>query len=142
MGPKKVSAKDSAEKKKQMKSIELQHKIIAKYEGGVHVVDLVWQYKRSTSICTILKQKELIKLTMPAKGVKIISKLRTSVHEKIEKLLVVRLTEKQLAGDTMTKGITCEKAQAVYANLLQQTQIFQLIRHRKSYLRSVGAGLD
>ncbi len=77
----------------------------------MHVVDLARQYKRSTTtICTILKQKESIKAITPAKGVKIISKLRTSVHKKMEKLLLAWLTEKQLAGDTVMEGIICEKA--------------------------------
>ncbi|XP_014308512.2 uncharacterized protein LOC106696566 [Myotis lucifugus] len=39
----------------------------------------------------------------------------------MEKLLMVWLTEKQLTGDTVTKAIICEKAGAIYADLLQQT---------------------
>ncbi|XP_059540726.1 uncharacterized protein LOC132228401 [Myotis daubentonii] len=39
----------------------------------------------------------------------------------MEKLLMVWLTEKQLAGDTVTKATICEKARAIYADLLQQT---------------------
>ncbi len=71
----------------------------------MRVVDLARQYEHSTStICTILKQKESIKAITPAKGVKIMSKLRNSVHEKMEKLLLVWLTEKQLAGDTVSDG--------------------------------------
>ncbi|XP_039624723.1 tigger transposable element-derived protein 1-like [Polypterus senegalus] len=59
MGPKKVSLKDSAEKKKRMMCIELKKEIIEKQEQGVRVVNLAKQYERSTStICTILKQKE------------------------------------------------------------------------------------
>uniref|UniRef100_A0A8C8RR64 HTH CENPB-type domain-containing protein n=1 Tax=Pelusios castaneus TaxID=367368 RepID=A0A8C8RR64_9SAUR len=46
---------------------------------------------------------------------------RTSIHENMEKLLMVWLTEKQLAGDTVTEAIICEKARAIYADLLQQT---------------------
>uniref|UniRef100_A0A8C8S8U6 HTH CENPB-type domain-containing protein n=1 Tax=Pelusios castaneus TaxID=367368 RepID=A0A8C8S8U6_9SAUR len=44
-----------------------------------------------------------------------------SIHENMEKLLMVWLMEKQLAGDTVTKAIICEKARAIYADLLQQT---------------------
>lgn len=81
MGFKKVSGKDSSEKKKKMMSMELKREIIEKHEQGVRVSDLARQYERSTStICTILKQKESIKGITPAKGVKIISKLRTSVR--------------------------------------------------------------
>ena len=79
------------------------------------------QYERSTStICTLLKQESINGITL-AKGVKIISKFRTSIHEKMEKLLMVWLMEKQLAGDTMTEGTVCQNARAIYDDLLQQT---------------------
>ncbi|GBL80913.1 hypothetical protein AVEN_26323-1 [Araneus ventricosus] len=112
MGPKKVSGKVSAQKK--MMSIELKREIIEKDEQGVRIADLARQYGRSTStICTVIKQKESIKGITPAKGVTIISKLRSSLHEKMEKLLMVWVTEKQLKGDTLTQGIICEKARAI-----------------------------
>ncbi|KAK4324160.1 hypothetical protein Pmani_005163 [Petrolisthes manimaculis] len=122
MGPKKASAKESGEKKKKMISMEMKREIIAKPERGVRVTNLAKEYDRSTStICTILKQKEMIKGITPAKGVKIISKLRNSVHEKMENLLLMWLSQKQLAGDTVTEAIICEKARAIYTDLQQQT---------------------
>ncbi|GBN70172.1 hypothetical protein AVEN_91014-1 [Araneus ventricosus] len=39
----------------------------------------------------------------------------------MEKLLMVWVTEKQLKGDTLTQGIICEKARAIYCDLLNQT---------------------
>ncbi|GBM72552.1 hypothetical protein AVEN_259833-1 [Araneus ventricosus] len=96
MGPKKVSGKVSAQKK--MMSIELKREIIEK-----------------------MSKKESIKGITPAKGVTIISKLRSSLHEKMEKLLMVWVTEKQLKGDTLTQGIICGKARAIYGDLLNQT---------------------
>ncbi|UYV79757.1 hypothetical protein LAZ67_18000572 [Cordylochernes scorpioides] len=79
-------------------------------------------YGRSTSmICSVLKRKESIKSVTPAKGLMIISKLRTSLHENMEKLLMVWVTEKQLQGDTLTQTIICEKAKAIYGDLLKQT---------------------
>lgn len=120
MDRKKVCEKSSAKKK--MMSIELKREIIEKHEQGVRVVDLSRQYGRSTSmICTVLKQKESIKSVTPAKGLTIISKLRTSLHENMEKLLMVWVTEKQLQGDTLTQTIICEKARAIYGDLLKQT---------------------
>ncbi|XP_008104049.2 tigger transposable element-derived protein 1 [Anolis carolinensis] len=117
MGPKKVSAK-----KKRMMCLDIKHEIINKHEQGVRVVDLARQYDRSTStICSILKQKESIKAITPAKGIKIISKLRTSAHEEMETLLLLWLTEKQLAGDTVTESIICKKARAIYGDLVRQT---------------------
>ncbi|GFY66165.1 tigger transposable element-derived protein 1 [Trichonephila inaurata madagascariensis] len=115
MDRKKVCKKSSAKKK--MMSIELKRKIIEKHEQGVRVVDL--SYGRSTSmICSVLKRKESIKSVTPAKGLTIISKLRTSLHENMEKLLMVWVTEKQLQGDTLTQTIICEKARAIYGDLL------------------------
>ncbi|XP_059512727.1 programmed cell death 1 ligand 2 isoform X2 [Myotis daubentonii] len=105
-----------------MMCIELKKEIIEKHDGGVCVIDLAKQDERSTSTtCTTLKQKESIQATTPAKGVTMISKQRTSTHENMEELLMVWLTEKQLAGDTVTKAIICEKARAIYADLLQQS---------------------
>ena len=79
MGPKKASDKGSSEKKKRMMSMEIKHEIIEKHERGVRVSDLARQYDRSTStICTILKQKDAIKAVNPSKGITIISKLRCS----------------------------------------------------------------
>ncbi|UYV81469.1 hypothetical protein LAZ67_20001281 [Cordylochernes scorpioides] len=120
MDLKKVCKKSSAKKK--MMSIELKREIIEKHEQGVRVVDLSRQYGRSTSmICSVLKRKESIKSVTPAKGLTIISKLRTSLHENMEKLLMVWVTEKQLQGDTLTQTIICEKARAIYGDLLKQT---------------------
>ncbi|UYV62146.1 hypothetical protein LAZ67_1008015 [Cordylochernes scorpioides] len=120
MDRKKVCKKSSAKKK--IMSIELKREIIEKHEQGVRVVDLSRQYDRSTSmICSVLKRKESIKSVTPAKGLTIISKLRTSLHENMEKLLMVWVTEKQLQGDTLTQTIICEKARAIYGDLLKQT---------------------
>lgn len=107
--------------KKKMMSIELKREIIDKHDQGVRVIDLAKMYGRSTSmICTVLKQKELIKGIRPAKGVTIISKLRTSLHEKMENLLMVWVKEKQLQGGTLTQSIICEKARVIYGDLLKQ----------------------
>ncbi|GIY24288.1 hypothetical protein CDAR_64281 [Caerostris darwini] len=120
MDRKKVCKKSSAKKK--MMSIELKREIIEKHEQGVRVVDLSRQYGRSTSmVCSVLKRKESIKSVTPAKGLTIISKLRTTLHENMEKLLMVWVTEKQLQGDTLTQTIICEKARAIYGDLLKQT---------------------
>ncbi|UYV71913.1 hypothetical protein LAZ67_9001124 [Cordylochernes scorpioides] len=120
MDRKKVCKKSSAKKK--IMSIELKREIIEKHEQGVLVVDLSRQYGRSTSmICSVLKRKESIKSVTRAKGLTIISKLRTSLHENMEKLLMVWVTENQLQGDTLTQSIICEKARAIYGDLLKQT---------------------
>jgi len=99
MGPKKVKAKEGGEKKKRMMSMEVKREIIEKHERGVRVSDLAKQYERTTStICTILKQKDAIKSVTHAKGVTVISNRRTNTHEEMERLLLLWVKEKQLAG--------------------------------------------
>ncbi|XP_064110427.1 tigger transposable element-derived protein 1-like [Macrobrachium nipponense] len=120
MGPKKVSAKDNGDRMKRMMSIELKQEIIEKHERGTRVIELAKIYDRSTStICTILKQKDAIKSATPAKGTTILSQLRTNIHEEMEKLLLVWVKEK-LAGDTVTETVICEKARSIYADLVKK----------------------
>ena len=98
--------------------MEMKHEIIEKHERGVRVMDLARQYDRSTStICTILKQKDAIKKVTPAKGTTIISKLRTSIHDEMERLLLLWIREKELAGDSVSETIISEKAIAIYRDL-------------------------
>ncbi|XP_052832245.1 tigger transposable element-derived protein 1-like [Octopus bimaculoides] len=120
MDPKKVSAKDRAEKEKLI-TIELKKEIIDKHERRVRVVDIARKYDRSTStICAILKKKDEIKAITTAKGVSRFSKQHTSVHERMEKLLLLWFNEKQLAGETITETIICEKARPLSGALLNQ----------------------
>ncbi|XP_070613955.1 tigger transposable element-derived protein 1-like [Erythrolamprus reginae] len=114
MAPKKAAEK----KKKMMISIEAKQEIINLHEKGTRVVDLARKFQRSTStICTILKQKDILKGVKPAKGATIISELRTSVHEEMERLLLIWIKEKELAGDTITEAVISEKARAIFADL-------------------------
>lgn len=64
--------------------------------------------------------KEEIRGTDAAKGVTRISKQRPRVLEDVEKLLLVWINEKQLAGDTVTENFICEKAKALYADLVSE----------------------
>ncbi|KAM3936799.1 tigger transposable element-derived protein 1-like [Leptodactylus fuscus] len=115
MGPKK---KVSADKKKRMMSIEMKQELIKLHEKGTRVIELAQMYERSTStICTILKQKDIIKSAKPAKGTTVLSQLRTSVHEEMERLLLIWIKEKELAGDTVTEAIISAKARAIFSDL-------------------------
>ncbi|XP_068250831.1 putative CENPB DNA-binding domain-containing protein 1 [Palaemon carinicauda] len=109
MGPKQASANKGIEKKKRMMTMEMKHEIIAKHESGVRVTEPARHYKSSTStICTILKQKDAIKSTKPSKGVTILSKLRSDIHDEMERLFLIWIKEKHLAGDSVTETIICE----------------------------------
>ncbi|XP_030179530.1 tigger transposable element-derived protein 1-like [Lynx canadensis] len=104
-----------------MITVEVKKEIIKKYERGMRVAEIARFYKKSTStICTILKKKEEIRGLDAAKGVTRISKQRPRVLEDVEKLLLVWINEKQLAGDTVTENFICEKAKALYTDLVSK----------------------
>jgi hypothetical protein len=108
-------------KKKEMITVEVKKEIIEKHERGMRVADIARFYKKSTStICTILKKKEEIRGLRVAKGVTRVSKQRPRILEDIEKLLLVWINEKQLAGDTVTENLICEKAKALYADIVSK----------------------
>ncbi|GFS77461.1 tigger transposable element-derived protein 1, partial [Nephila pilipes] len=112
----KVKEKTGEKKKpKKMISMEEKHEFIAKHERGVRIIDLANEYGRNPStISTIIKQKEAIKKLQPSKGVIIISKQRTNIHDEMEQLLLLWIKEKQLAGDSVSEAIICEKAGAIF----------------------------
>ncbi|XP_070610302.1 tigger transposable element-derived protein 1-like [Erythrolamprus reginae] len=119
-GSQKVSASGKAaeKKKKMMISIETKQEIINLHDKGTRVIELARMFKRSTStISTILKQKDILKGIKAAKGATIFSQLRTSVHEEMERLLLIWIKEKELAGDTIIESIISEKARAIFSDL-------------------------
>lgn len=61
-----------------------------------------------TTVSTIIKNKETIKRADVAKGVKAVTKQRFQTF-KVEKLLLIWVNEKPLAGDSVLEGMICEK---------------------------------
>ncbi|KAL3967274.1 NLR family CARD domain-containing protein 3 [Sarotherodon galilaeus] len=122
MGPKKLSASDSSEKKKRKGlSMETKGEIIDKYERGVKLGDIAREYGRNPStIGTILKQKEVIKAAKPSMGTTVMSKRRTPIHNEMERLLLVWIKDKGRTGDTLTEMIICEKASSIYNDLVSK----------------------
>ena len=121
MGPKGKDKATEKKKPKKMITMEAKHEIIAKYERGIRIIDLAKEYGRNPStISTIIKQKEEIKKLQPSKGVTIISKLRTDVHDEMERLLLTWIKEKQLAGDNVSEAIICEKASTIFQDLKRE----------------------
>ncbi|XP_068204820.1 tigger transposable element-derived protein 1-like [Palaemon carinicauda] len=109
-----------------MLSLEIKQEIIEKHGRGVRVSDLSKQYGRNISaISTIIKQKETIKAVKPSKGITIISKRCSPTLEEMECLLLIWRKDKEIAGDTITEMIICEKASAIYC-----------------YMKSTGSGGD
>ncbi|KAM9457775.1 tigger transposable element-derived protein 1-like isoform 1-T1 [Clarias gariepinus] len=120
MAPVKEDVKTKGGKKKEMITLELKKEIIKKRDRGMRVSDLARFYKKSTStICGILKKKEEIIRLDAAKGVTRVSKQRPPALEDVEKLLLVWVNEKHLAGDNVTENLICEKAKALYADLVK-----------------------
>jgi hypothetical protein len=70
----------------------------------------------ASSIATILKKKEEIKAASVAAGVKTLASQsqRSSVNEEMERLLMIWINERQMAGDTMTQEMICSKARMIY----------------------------
>ncbi|BFZ15078.1 hypothetical protein BsWGS_18117 [Bradybaena similaris] len=121
MSPKKVMEKSAEKKKRVVLSIETKQEIINKYEKGIRLVDLAKEYGRNPSpIGTILKQMEALKAATTSKGLSIMSKRRSSVHDEMERLLLLRIKEKEIAGDTVTETIISEKATAIFNDLLTE----------------------
>ena len=52
----------------------------------------------------------MIRATDVAKGVAVISKQRQQILEEVEKLLLICINEKQLAGDSLCEAFISEKA--------------------------------
>ncbi|XP_066977870.1 tigger transposable element-derived protein 1-like [Macrobrachium rosenbergii] len=119
MGPKKAIA-DKQKRKTVRTTIELKKEIISKYERGIRVTDLASQFNlpRST-ISTFLKHKEAIKSASVAKGVTSLTKQRPPIIDEIEKLLLVWINEKQLAGGRVSEPMICAKARTLHADLMK-----------------------
>ncbi|XP_023242082.1 tigger transposable element-derived protein 2-like [Centruroides sculpturatus] len=113
MAPKKE--KSDSENRKRF-SVALKKEIIAKYENGIRVSDIAKEYNMTKlTISTIIKNKKAFK------AVNVISKQRSKVLDEVEKLLLMWINEKQLAGDSVSEAIICEKAKNLYNDLLIQT---------------------
>ncbi|XP_023218178.1 uncharacterized protein LOC111620491 [Centruroides sculpturatus] len=86
--------------------------------------DVARQYglNRST-VGTILAKKDIIKKTQRAEGVtKIISeKQRCSIHEKMERLLLIWIKEKEMKKDVTSMTIIQKKAREIFEELKKQT---------------------
>ena len=121
MPPKKTTPKPSA--KKVSITIAEKKDIIKKFEDGARISDIARELgKAFSTIATIIKKRESIKAAETSKGVKFLTstKKRPEIMNKMEKLLLVWINEKQLARDTISQAIICEKAKSIYADLLKQ----------------------
>ncbi|KAF7245220.1 Tigger transposable element-derived protein 1, partial [Varanus komodoensis] len=101
--------------KKKMIAVEIKKEIIQKHERGMRAVDIAGPY-----VHDLHNIKEERRGLNAAKGVTKVSKQRPCILEDVEKLLLIWINEKQLAGDTVSENITCEKAKDLHANLVSK----------------------
>ncbi|XP_026482505.1 tigger transposable element-derived protein 1-like [Ctenocephalides felis] len=103
-------------------TIEMKHQIIKDRERGLSVTDLGRIYNRPTStICTILKNKDKIKDIDASRGVTRISAQRLRILDDVERSLLIWIKDKQLQGDLVNENVICEKAKQIFAELVQKT---------------------
>ena len=111
MAPKKVTNIEKPTRKIIMTMVELKKELITKWEKGTRVSDLTVQYGMAKStISAIIKNREAIKAADVAKGVKSLTSKRVPAVEEMEKLLMVWINEKQLAGESVSEAIICKKS--------------------------------
>lgn len=119
MAPKKVTRGEKPKRKIVISTIEMKKELITKWESGTRLSDLAAQYGMAKS--TILKNKKAIKAANVVKGVKTLTSKRSPAVEEVEKLLMVWINEKQLAGDSVSEAIICEKARHLYSDITKDT---------------------
>ncbi|GFY61309.1 tigger transposable element-derived protein 1 [Trichonephila inaurata madagascariensis] len=118
MGPKKHGVSRT------VLTINTKREMIAKVESGQKMADVVRQYGLNKStVCTILAKKDITKKTQAAEGVtKITSaKQRSAIHDKIERLLLVWINEREMKRDVTSMSIVQEKAIEIFEKLKEQT---------------------
>ena len=99
----------------------MKKEIITKHENGVRVSDLAAEYSMAKStICTVIKNKQVIKVADDAKGVTVISKQRPPILEEVEKLVLVCVNDVQLRGDNISESFICEKALEIYDDVVKK----------------------
>jgi len=69
------------------------------------------------TISTILKKREAIKVGDLTKGVKSLTSKRLPAAEEVEKILMIWINKKQLAGDSVAEAIICENARLLYSDI-------------------------
>ncbi|XP_068238424.1 tigger transposable element-derived protein 1-like [Palaemon carinicauda] len=103
-----------------MITMETKLEIIKKYEEGMRIVTLTNTYGRNQSTMdTIIKNKEAIKASKSSKGMTVLASGRTSINDEMERLLLLLIKEKEIAGDTLTQSVISHKASAIFADLVE-----------------------
>ncbi|XP_068206173.1 tigger transposable element-derived protein 1-like [Palaemon carinicauda] len=105
---------------KKVISMETKLEIIKKYEEGMRIVTLPSMYGPNLSkIDTIILNNKAIKASKSSKGMTVLASGRTSINDEMERLLLLWIKEKEVAGDTLTQSVISHKATAIFADLME-----------------------
>lgn len=110
-------------KRKRVKiPIQLKQQIIENREKGVKVSKLAQMYNRSTStICSILKEKNMLKTLTASKGLSRRSEKRADVLNEVERLLLIWINQQRSKTGHLTQNVICEEAKRIYKDILERT---------------------
>ncbi|GBM01752.1 hypothetical protein AVEN_271988-1 [Araneus ventricosus] len=90
-----------------------------KRERALSVAHIGSTCNRSTStICTILKIKDIIEEMHASKGV---TRMPAQLLNDVEMLPLIWVNEKQLRGNNFNENIICEKVKAIFADIVKKT---------------------
>ncbi|XP_068235790.1 putative CENPB DNA-binding domain-containing protein 1 [Palaemon carinicauda] len=118
MGPK--IARDVKGRSKKMITMEMKLEIIKKYEEGMRIVTLASAYGcNQSTIGTIIKNKEAIKASKSSKGMTVLASGKISINDEMERLLLLWIKEKEIAGDTLTQSVILHKASTIFTDLVE-----------------------
>ena len=107
------------EKTRNRVTVQMKKAMISKVERGRKIADVAREYGLArTTVSSIIHNKEKIKTADVAKGVTILNKTtRSPLLDEVEKLLLIWIKDKQMAGDSISEAIICEKAKQLHSNL-------------------------
>lgn len=92
-------------------------KTVENHECAIHTTGLFSEYRiANLTTSTIFRNKDATKGADTAKGA-VLAKQRTQVED-VGKVLLVRLKEQQLAGDSRSEVMICEEARKLHSYLL------------------------
>ena len=93
-------------------TVKLKKDIIAEFENNVCLSDLAMQYNMTTcSISTFPENKIAMNAADVGNGSTTVhSKQRPQIMDKVEKLPLILIKEKELAGHSISEGMICEMA--------------------------------
>jgi hypothetical protein len=103
----------SLREKSIISTIEMKKELITKRASGTRLLDLAAQYG-----------KEAIKVANVVKGLKTLTGIRSPIVEEVGNLLMVWINEKQVAGDSMSEAIICEKVRQLCCDITKDTPGF------------------